>query len=363
MKTTPFIIAALLPLAAAAQGTGSTAVFGVLDLAATQQRKGGGQGALSSLDSGVGYGSRFGLRGSERLEGGLTAQFTLEMGLAPDTGALQQGGLAWGRQAWVGLAAGSWSLSAGRQYSPLWSSLVSSEAFSFTYWGNAQSTQMQSVSAASVAGDGGHGALSRINNSLLGQYSAGPWSARLMLAAGEPGRLLNPALTYQSGPWMATASAVRFRQFARDLPAGAAARSQVAWVAGVRWDAGFARWFAGHYAYNPSEDNVTVRATTTLAMRARWLGVQVPVGGDRLVAQLTLSRLQRMAGVTTGHARTLGIAWEHPLSKRSLAYASWGQVRNDATAALPLYGGTTSVVPAVAGADPQALSLGLRHSF
>lgn len=63
--------------------------------------------------------SRWGLRGSEDLGGGLKAVFLLESGLAPDTGGFQQGGRLFGRQLYVGLQ-GSWGLlSFGRQYSAL----------------------------------------------------------------------------------------------------------------------------------------------------------------------------------------------------------------------------------------------------
>lgn len=68
--------------------------------------------------------SRLGFRGSEDLGGGLRAVFTIEQGFGTDAGTLNQGGRAWGRQAYVGLS-GSWgSLTLGRQYSMLfWSQL------------------------------------------------------------------------------------------------------------------------------------------------------------------------------------------------------------------------------------------------
>src|SRR5450631_1484230 len=51
--------------------------------------------------------SRWGLRGSEDLGGGLHAVFLLESGIAPDTGQLLQGGRLFGRQSFVGLG-GDW---------------------------------------------------------------------------------------------------------------------------------------------------------------------------------------------------------------------------------------------------------------
>jgi predicted porin len=70
--------------------------------------------------------SRWGLRGTEDLGGGLKSLFVLESGFASDSGAANQGGRLFGRQALVGLS-GQWGqLSIGRQYTMLfWSTLDS----------------------------------------------------------------------------------------------------------------------------------------------------------------------------------------------------------------------------------------------
>jgi predicted porin len=60
--------------------------------------------------------SRWGLRGTEDLGRGAQVNFTLESGFAPDSGALNQGGRLFGRQAWVGLSDRWGQLSFGRQY-------------------------------------------------------------------------------------------------------------------------------------------------------------------------------------------------------------------------------------------------------
>ena len=70
-------------------------------------------------------GSRWGLKGSEDLGGGLKAIFQLESGFTVDTGGSGQGGLLFGRQAYGGFE-GNWgTFTVGRQYSPL-----------DTVWGN-----------------------------------------------------------------------------------------------------------------------------------------------------------------------------------------------------------------------------------
>jgi predicted porin len=61
-------------------------------------------------------GSRWGLKGSEDLGGGLSAIFTLENGFYLNNGALGQGGAEFGRQAFVGLSSPFGTVTAGRQY-------------------------------------------------------------------------------------------------------------------------------------------------------------------------------------------------------------------------------------------------------
>ena len=61
--------------------------------------------------------SRWGVKGSEDLGGGLKTIFTLEGGFNPNTGASAQGGREFGRQAFVGLQSDQYgTLTFGRQY-------------------------------------------------------------------------------------------------------------------------------------------------------------------------------------------------------------------------------------------------------
>ncbi|CAN7677929.1 porin [Trinickia sp. LjRoot230] len=72
------------------------------------------------LQSGFVQGSRWGLKGSEALGGGLKAVFQLENGFNVNNGRLGQGGLQFGRQAYVGLASDSFgTITLGRQYDSL----------------------------------------------------------------------------------------------------------------------------------------------------------------------------------------------------------------------------------------------------
>jgi predicted porin len=71
-----------------------------------------------NLDSLAGpYGSRWGIRGTEDLGGGLAALFVLESGVNLNSGTFAQGGTAFGRQAYVGLRSQTFgAITLGRQY-------------------------------------------------------------------------------------------------------------------------------------------------------------------------------------------------------------------------------------------------------
>ena len=98
-----------------ANAQSSVTLYGIADagLLFNNNVKGGKLYALSSATS-----SRFGLLGTEDLGGGLHAIFTLENGYTIGSGGLGQGGLLFGRKAFVGLKSDTYgALTAGRQYS------------------------------------------------------------------------------------------------------------------------------------------------------------------------------------------------------------------------------------------------------
>ncbi len=76
------------------------------------------QWAMMDGASGIG-GSRWGLSGVEDLGAGLKAIFTLENGFNINTGTLAQGGLEFGRQAFVGLSSPVGAVTVGLQYNPM----------------------------------------------------------------------------------------------------------------------------------------------------------------------------------------------------------------------------------------------------
>ncbi|MCA1325359.1 porin [Herbaspirillum sp. alder98] len=111
-----------------AHAQSSVTIYGIVDYGVEYVTNNGGGSMLGGV-SGVKQGSRLGFKGVEDLGAGSSAVFLLENGFNVGTGAAQQGGLLFGRQAWVGLAnTGYGTVTMGRQYD----SVVSNVAFLLT---------------------------------------------------------------------------------------------------------------------------------------------------------------------------------------------------------------------------------------
>ena len=106
---------ACMTLSGLTHAQSSVTLYGVIDEGLTFNTNMNGSHSYA-MQSGVLSGSRWGLKGVEDLGGGLKAIFTLENGFDPSTGKLGQGGLEFGRQAFVGLSSSFGTVTLGRQY-------------------------------------------------------------------------------------------------------------------------------------------------------------------------------------------------------------------------------------------------------
>jgi predicted porin len=124
MKSRALTLAAFAAfgIASAAHAQSSVTLYGVIDTSLTYVSHAEGSKnlwALGNSSAGNLSGSRWGVKGSEDLGGGLKAIFALENGFNPSTGA-SGSSLMFGRQAFVGLASEQYgTLTLGRQYDPL----------------------------------------------------------------------------------------------------------------------------------------------------------------------------------------------------------------------------------------------------
>lgn len=127
MKKTLIAFAALSAIAGMAQAQSTVTIYGLLDgniqsLKTNVAGSGAQAGTIQNLtqakiDTAGLNGSRWGIRVSEDLGGGLAAVGNLESGFNLDTGASAQGGLLFGRRANVGLSGGFGTVVIGRNSS------------------------------------------------------------------------------------------------------------------------------------------------------------------------------------------------------------------------------------------------------
>jgi predicted porin len=98
----------------AAHAQSSVTLYGIIDTALLYSNNQKGESNYQ-MASGTLSGSRWGMRGTEDLGGGLQALYVLENGFSSTTGTLGQNGREFGRAAYVGLAGAFGRVTAGRQ--------------------------------------------------------------------------------------------------------------------------------------------------------------------------------------------------------------------------------------------------------
>ena len=189
MKNLTLVAGAVLALISttSALAQSSVTLYGIVDAAVTYTTKQVG-GSRTGIDAGQLATSRWGMRGTEDLGGGLKANFTLEGTLINDTGA---GGLGFGgnttvagatvgnaggasnsmfdRQATVGVSGGFGAITLGRQNTVLVDAIGLAEPTSFAQAGNNPNVAyslLNSGALYSTFGSNDGGAAFRQNNSI-----------------------------------------------------------------------------------------------------------------------------------------------------------------------------------------------------
>lgn len=295
-------------------------------------------GTITGLNSGIQSGSRWGLRGSEDLGGGLRANFQLESGFSLDTGVVGQSTAGsnpklFGRAAWMGLSGGFGEVRLGR---------------------------MAIFSGASVTG---------IADPFGNGFSLASWSY-LSTAAGPQRNdntimYLSPAMSGLQGGLYYT-----FGEVSSPVAANTAKGN---------WIGGGVTYSAGPLALGLAYD--TVDTSTTTNRDAKWLnlaasynfgvatvrfgyvdedaanrtdrkgyiiGANVPLAGGVLLASYQDGEDKTSAGVKTDYSR-LSLGYTYNLSRRTNVFTAFTN-------------GKSKLVDYTSNKDRQ-FSLGVRHTF
>ncbi|PQO98690.1 porin [Massilia phosphatilytica] len=332
--------ASILALCAAASAAAqdNVTVFGVLDTY-LDHATAGATGATRVQSGGV-SGSRLGFRGSEELGGGNRAIFMLESGINVDDGTSGQGGLLFGRQAWVGLATRAGDVTLGRHYSPLFFTLVTYGLGGGMGWGNASNYFTDN-------------SVLRVNNSVsYASPSIGGFKVRALAGLGENtaqpgshiGNIHSASLQYDHGAFSANA-AIETRKTT-------AANTDRFYAAGAS------------YAFGAVKASVLAQSRRDDADAARndalELGLMIPVGPGSLL--FDAGRL-RNRSVADSDATAFSIRYDYNLSKRSTLYAGAATIRNETRSRFGINGNTGAALAVAGGDDPRSFVLGVRHVF
>lgn len=367
------VLAGLVAFGTNALAQSSVQLYGIVDAGVMHWDRGGGQKSWA-VQSGIGSGSRWGLRGTEDLGGGLRASFVLEGGFDLDTGAAKSyagnpstatppaptgvAGIGFNRRSSVSIE-GPWgSLTLGRDYTPFFWAGLRTDILNYGYLGNLQSI-------ASLTG--GSERLARASNGvfylspdlsglkLRAMYSLGSESA------GGPGALPSSAnhlagagAEYTAGKLLLTASyqALKLPDVAGTPPAFTGSNSNVtSTMLSGRYDTGTFAVSGGWWRANSAWSSSDV-----------WIGASWTSGAGTLFAQMQHIGQDNPTGAKK-RANIYGLTYTYSVSKRTLLYATAGTTQNNATGSIALFTADFPVTAAAPGANPTATALGIRHTF
>ena len=343
MKKSLVVLALAGAVASAAHAQSAPEIYGIVDMGFVAER-GGPAGSISKLTSGTQSGTRLGLKGTEDLGNNVKALFVLETGIAADAGGFNQGGLAFGRQSFLGVQSDLGTVTFGRQYAPIFNTMMIADPFAAGMAGAAQN----------LMPTGGI----RINNAI--KYTSpivfGGFSTEIAYGFGETpdstskGQEVSAAVNY-SVDNLKVALAYNDWSVRTVTPAPPPSTATVTtfpkrkdWFLAANYDLQIAKIFAGVTDF----DIAGIKGNDYL------IGAQIPVDKHTFIVSYITKDVRNTAN---RDANQIALGYTYSLSKRTNLYAAWGRIDNDSASTLTV--GNNSET----GSGDKAFNLGLRHMF
>lgn len=349
------VSAALTGACGAAAAQSSVTIYGLLDVGIVHE-SGGAAGSLTKVTSGMSHGSRLGFKGTEDLGGGLTALFLLETGFQADTGTLGQGGLLFGRQSYVGLSGGFGTVTAGRQYTSQYNTLVLADPFSTGLAGDAKNL-MPSTGNATTRMDNAIKYLSPAYRGLSGELVYAPGE---VAGASTVGRQFGGALSYNDRA-LSVRLGYHYRNNDTLTRETSAARNL---LLAATYDFGVLKAHVG-YGIDQGVNSASLRngtnpygyaiaPTGSTDSTDLLLGLTVPFGRHTLLVSYIGKNDKQ---VPNQDAQQFAFGHRYALSKRTDTYISYAHIKNK-------NGASYTVGSCIeAGSGTNAFNIGLRHMF
>ena len=363
MKKTLITLAVLAAATGVAQAQSSVVIYGTVDAGFVSER-GGVNGNVNKLDSGVASASRLGFKGTEDLGSGLSALFLLEAGFGVDTGAQGKNEALFGRQSYVGLSSKTTgTLTLGRQYTPWYNTLSKvADPFAAGYAGSAKNLLPANTRTS--------------NTVLYASPNFNGFDADVAYTFGENadsnkiGRKIGASAGYSNGPLNAR---IAYNNTSNDT-ALTEAGSGRNWLAAANYDFAVVKAYVAYgvnKGYNSTiANNAVQNANGSFATRNAFGGVDAPFSRDSNNILVGATVPVGTAGtvmasfirtndkdVANADADQWALGYSYALSKRTSTYASYAKIKNKNNAGYTV--GNNSNI----GTGDKAFNVGVRHSF
>ncbi|APA87612.1 porin [Paraburkholderia sprentiae WSM5005] len=336
----------------------SVTLYGVLDNGLAYQSSSGKGSTIRAVPGGL-FSTRFGLKGSEDIGGGLHVNFQLEQAFSGQTGAATDPTKAFNRLAFVGLSGGFGEVRFGLQNSPQYDVL---QAAMDPSWVKSIASPMNNFNALII----------RANNG-ISYYTPtfGGLNAKFMVALRDPATgggngigFYNAVVQYGNGPLNVAAGYERGDEPAIGgggsyaLAGGAAAGPGAVlsvFNAGASYAIGANRvWLAYH------TENLT-HTPKYMQHDVYQISDSYQIDPFALVS-LMYGYLHDRTG-KGNNAQQLGLLFEYALSKSTELYTAAGFLQNRNQAAYTLSGTAYSGLAVTPGTDTRGVGVGLVHKF
>ena len=374
MKKLVLSLAVCAASVGSAHAQSSVTVFGVIDVAVRQTRN-GHLGSIWSQVSGSNTSSRFGVRGTEDLGGGLRASFWLEASVAPDSGGGGSTSLAgqfWDRNAILSLSSNTLGeLRLGLDYTPTFAGTWG-PADPFGHVGIGSSGNLyNSITQAGPMRDT-YGAINRnestaVRSRNMVQYflpaELGGFNGMVYVAPGEGGtpatgnaKNYGGRFGYTRGPLDTAVALVKTRTS----------------VSGNNWLTDVVLYGAYDFGVVKVSSAWRQFKFTTSKEKNLMFGLWVPVGAGTFMASYgTVDMSGTAASIPAGQqsridpndATQFAVGYKYDLSKRTRLYGTFGRISNKGQSFLSIAGGPAVTAATFAGQASQAFEFGVNHRF
>jgi predicted porin len=353
MKQLTLVATAVMGLlSSAAMAQSSVTLYGIVDAAVvlTTNQTGGSKFAV---DAGQLASSRWGMKGSEDLGGGLKANFALESALFNDSGNVASA--LFDRQSTVGLSGGFGSVNLGRQNILGVDSIGMADPIGLAHAGSNPNVAFSALNAGSLYGDFGTNGPSvaalRQNNSIryMTPLMSG-FGGALMYGFGEqPGSTSARSYAGISGYYTdgKSGAALAYAQ----LKNQADNSTLTLWGGGAKYAINNKFELRATYAQNEVD-------TTTRKIAVAGLGVNYTV-----MPELTLTGAYyntKRSGDISGKADQFVALGKYALSKRTILYASLTYAKAGSAAVQDT---SLGLITQVGQTTANRTALGILHSF